>query len=287
MARMSGTAFPVRWAYLASVAAVAVLLGIGLWWLSNGPREEVFSGDTQGSTYSIKVVMSKFEKGRRVVVEKAIADRLDKIDREMSLYRDDSELVRFNRLRGVEPVVVSAGLIEVFQLSRLVSEASGGAFDVTVAPLVAAWDFGPAATGAAAAPSDTALAEMLSRVGYDKVEVDAVRGTLRKTVAGVACDLNAIAQGYTVDKLAEGLIGLGYRDFVVEVGGEVRAMGRNASGVPWQVAIEKPVFEGREIEQVIPLDNMALSTSGDYRVCAGPEVRGWRSRSEAPRMLIM
>ncbi len=262
---MSGTAHPMRRMFLAIIGAFVVLLGMGLWRVFTGPGEEEFSGEAQGSTYSIKIATPQFGEARRKIVQKTITDRLDQIDRGMSIYRDDSELARFNRWESLEPFAASADLIEVFKLARSVSETSGGAFDVTVAPLVAAWDFGPAATGEAKSPSEAALAEIKSRVGYDKVEVDEKKGTLRKTVGGVTCDLNAIAQGYTVDKIVDDLVTLGYRDFVVEVGGEVRAMGRNRSGIPWQVAVEKPVFEGREIEEVIPLNDMGLSTSGDYR----------------------
>lgn len=251
-------AFALLAAGLAALLAAALLRGLS-------PSDDtLLSGDTQGTTYSIKIAAPLGEAEHRRV-EETIAQRLDRIDRVLSLYREDSELSRFNRLDGVEPVPASTDLIEVFQMARTVSEVTGGAFDVTVAPLVAAWDFGPASTGDAKAPSDAALAELRGRVGYEKIEVDAARGALHKTVAGVTCDLNAIAQGYTVDRLAADLLGLGYQNFVVEVGGEVCARGHNTRGIPWQVAIEKPVFDGREVEQVIPLDNMALSTSGDYR----------------------
>ncbi len=251
-------AFALLAAGLAALLAAALLRGLS-------PSDDtLLSGDTQGTTYSIKIAAPLGEAEHRRV-EETIAQRLDRIDRVLSLYREDSELSRFNRLDGVEPVPASTDLIEVFQMARTVSEVTGGAFDVTVAPLVAAWDFGPASTGDAKAPSDAALAELRGRVGYEKIEVDAARGALRKMVAGVTCDLNAIAQGYTVDRLAADLLGLGYQNFVVEVGGEVCARGHNTRGIPWQVAIEKPVFDGREVEQVIPLDNMALSTSGDYR----------------------
>lgn len=103
------------------------------------------------------------------------------------------------------------------------------------------------------------------RVGYQKVEIDPVALTLRKTQPDVSCDLNAIAQGYTVDKLAADLDALGYVSYMVEVGGEVRTRGLNASGLPWQIGIEKPITTGRALEMTVSLKDMALSTSGDYR----------------------
>ena len=81
----------------------------------------------------------------------------------------------------------------------------------------------------------------------------------------MTCDVNGIAQGYTVDKLADGLHSLGYTDYLVEVGGEVKARGRNARGTCWNAAIEKPSDKGQELQQILPLDNMSLTTAGDYR----------------------
>ncbi|MDX9975717.1 MAG: FAD:protein FMN transferase [FCB group bacterium] len=233
---------------------------------SGGTIEEtLFAGEAQGTTYSIKVAAGGLSKEQKHELEAAIRRRFDEIDRAMSLYREDSELAAFNRQQTTEPIRVCREFIEVFQAARAVSEASDGALDVTVAPLVSAWGFGPAKRKDPLPPSDVEITELLQRVGFRGIEIDASAGTIRKTRSDLECDVNGIAQGYTVDKLAEDLQLLGYSNYLVEVGGEVRARGRNARGTCWQVAIEKPIAEGGEYQKVLSLDSLSLTTAGDYR----------------------
>ena len=228
------------------------------------PQQCVFAGETQGTTYTVKVVAQSVSRGQESAIRQAIGDRLARIDETMSTYRPDSEISRFNRFEEATPFQVSPELIEVFSLAIEVSEASQGAFDITVAPLVEAWGFGPDKKSRRA-PTDEELATLRARVGYEKIAVDPARATLRKILPGVHCNLNAIAQGYTADKLAADLDRLGCSSYMVEVGGEIKAKGRNARGAPWRIGIEKPIATARAIQRVISLDNRALSTSGDYR----------------------
>ena len=111
-------------------------------------------------------------------------------------------------------------------MAQRVSEASGGAFDVTVGPLVNAWGFGPEGR-AVDPPSDEEVAALRERVGYRMLEVDEEAQTIRKARPDLYCDLSAIAKGYGVDKVAESLEQAGFQDYMVEIGGEVRARGRN------------------------------------------------------------
>ena len=102
-------------------------------------------------------------------------------------------------------------------------------------------------------------------VGFERIEIDPSAGTLTKTLAGVTCDLSAIAKGYAVDRVAAALRELGHGDFLVEVGGEVRAQGRRPDGSFWRVAIETPDSNARSVFEVVSLHDLALATSGDYR----------------------
>ena len=228
-------------------------------------REASFTGAAQGTTYSIKVDDGgSISQAAIDAVSEAITTRLAGIDLALSTYRDDSEISGFNAHAESTPFKVSQDLVDVFLLARKVSEASGGAFDVTVGPLVDAWGFG--ADGEV--PKDIPVAELAAlreRVGYDKIDVDAAASTLRKTRPDVECNVNAIAQGYTVDRLAADLDALGHTDYMVEVGGEVKARGLNARGVPWQIGIELPIIEGTGVARVVGLKDCALATSGDYR----------------------
>jgi thiamine biosynthesis lipoprotein len=114
-------------------------------------------------------------------------------------------------------------------------------------------------------PSEEALQAAKQLVGYRKIAVRLDPAALKKDAEGVEVDLSSIAPGYTVDCMAEILVAHKIRDFMVEIGGEVRAMGHRPDGKPWRVAIERPVADRREMLQAVPLENAAISTAGDYR----------------------
>jgi thiamine biosynthesis lipoprotein len=148
------------------------------------------------------------------------------------------------------------------------SRESAGAFDVTVGPLVNLWGFGPQAGAAPAhpaVPGDEALARARQRVGFDKLEVRLDPPALRKE-AELYVDLSAIAKGHGVDRVAGRLVSAGCSDLLVDVGGEVRAIGRNPGGRVWRVGVETPdPAQLGGVERVLVLDHVAAATSGDYR----------------------
>ena len=220
-----------------------------------------------GTSYQVKVVRGELPQARRGELQEAIDAELDRVDRAMSTYREDSELSRFNRYAGTEPFELSEGTWEVFRAALEVSRLSGGALDVTVGPLVNAWGFGPGRDmePRAAPISDDEIAMLRERIGYEKLELLDDPEAVRKTRGDLYCDLSAVAKGYAVDRVAEALAGLGERDFMVEVGGEVRAHGANERGGPWRIGIERPQLTRGAVQRVVPLANAALATSGDYR----------------------
>ena len=228
------------------------------------PPPVEFTGDTMGTIYSVKLAASDLSAPARGAIRQAIEERLKRVDRLMSTYLPDSELSRFNRHAANDPFPAAPETLEVFRIAREVSQLSGGAFDVTVGPLVAAWGFG-ATDRILAPPAEAELARLRSRVGFERIEIAAAAGTLTKTRAGAVCDLSAIAKGYAVDQVAAALRELGHGDFLVEVGGEVRAQGRRPDGAFWRVAIETPDSVPRGVFEVVPLRDIALATSGDYR----------------------
>jgi len=149
-------------------------------------------------------------------------------------------------------------------MARRVSELSGGAFDVTVAPLVALWGFGAGAADEGIAPEAGALSAARKLVGWSQVTIDAQRGVLSKP-AGVRCDLSAIAKGFAVDEVARALDGLGARGYLVEIGGELKAKGEKAPDRPWRAGVERPDPHARNVYSTVLLRDVALATSGDYR----------------------
>ncbi|MEE9608150.1 MAG: FAD:protein FMN transferase [Myxococcota bacterium] len=247
--------------------SLLLLAGLTVWRLGfqAGPGDlQEFGGPTMGTTYSVKLVASGLSDAARARTAAAIEERLAAVNRLMSTHDPDSELSRFNRFASTAAFAVSPQTLEVFEIAREVSELTGGAFDVTVGPLVAAWGFG-VTNRVPGAPPAAELAALRDRVGYRRVGVDRASRSLSKDHPEIACDLSAIAKGYGVDEVARALVELGHRDFLIEVGGELRAQGQRGEGRPWRVAIERPAAGARSIFAVLELKNASLATSGDYR----------------------
>ena len=194
----------------------------------------------------------------------AVATALDGVVARMSAYREDSEVTRVNRHRSGTPVPVAADTFAVLALAREVSDASGGAFDVTVAPAVNAWGFGPG--GARRVVPERELAGLRPQLGWQRLALDAATTSVRKSAPDVAVDLSGIAKGYAVDVAARALEALGLADYMVEAGGEIRTRGHNAGGDPWQIAIERPDAVPQRAQRIVPLSGLAMATSGDYRI---------------------
>lgn len=229
-----------------------------------GPQPWEFQGLTMGTTYSVTVVTERLPPERRTAIEDAIVGELELVNRLMSHYMEDSEISRFNRSDSTEPFAVAPETAEVFAEALEIGEATRGALDVTLGPLVDAWGFGP--PGQPASPPDEAeLERLLAASGHDHLEVTTDPPALRKDVPGLRCDLSSIAKGYAVDRIADALSGLGIDRFLVEVGGEVRVRGASGTGEPWRVAVERPDAQGREIHRVVELSDGGVATSGDYR----------------------
>ncbi|MBL0169498.1 MAG: FAD:protein FMN transferase [Gemmatimonadaceae bacterium] len=226
-----------------------------------GPTVARFGGPAQGSTYSVVLNGGRPDSvvsSLKSAVDSLLAD----VDAQMSTYDSASELSRLNRDTANTPVVLSAPLAEVMRQSIAVSQASGGAFDVTVGPLVDAWGFGPAGV-LTRVPDSTMLDALRARVGWQKLRLEGE--SLTKGHPHLEIDLSAIAQGYTVDLISALLSARGEANHFVEVGGEVRARGRNAQGMPFRVGIEQPDVDRRSVRLVVGLADRALATSGNYR----------------------
>ena len=217
-----------------------------------------------GTTFTVRVAGEPAGAAPVAGLEAAIDGVLARIDGRMSTWRPASELSRFNRLQSTEPFPLSEDTLAVFRHALEISELTGGAFDVTVAPLVDAWGFGPAGRPAAF-PDGAEIERLRARVGYRQLAIDERSSTIRKSHAAVAADLSALAKGYAVDQVAELLRAAGIESFLVEVGGELRARGRSERGEVWRVGIERPAPGPPALQRQLALRDLALATSGDYR----------------------
>jgi thiamine biosynthesis lipoprotein len=213
--------------------------------------------------WSVDLVLQEAATSEGVAgIRERIASTLERVDRGMSTWRDDAELARFNRQADLEPFAFSPETGRVIAAAMDLARETRGAFDPTVAPLVALWGF-----GAQAADTPPALAELeraRSLVGWRKLEWR-TGGRLARRVAGVQLDLSAIAKGYAVDAVLGELASDRPIAALVEVGGEVRALGAKPGGVPWRVGIDDPDAPGSQLSAVVHLTAGALATSGDYR----------------------
>jgi thiamine biosynthesis lipoprotein len=222
-----------------------------------------------GTTYHIKIATepaSIDQERLQSEVEKVLAE----IDQQMSTYRPDSELSRFNSAPPGEWYAVSAATAEVVAAALEISKKTDGALDVTVGPLVRLWHFGPVSDGndrvkrKFVPPSDDSLAAARKLVGFEKLQVRLQPPALRKRIDGLEVDLSSIAPGYAIDQLTELLANRGIKNLMVEIGGEVRAAGVRGDGKAWRVAIEKP-GANHALHTAVPLKNKSIATAGDYR----------------------
>jgi len=215
-------------------------------------------GMTQGTTYHIVVEKSP---GLDVMkLRQDIETLFSVVDNSLSIYNDSSVISLIN---GNRSNITDSLLREVFRLSSRVSEQSGGLFDITVGPLVRAWGFGPDAMKRF---DESMLDSLLALVGMDKVRLEG--GRIIKADPDMFIDVNAIAQGYTVDLVIDLLLRNGISECLAEVGGEVRTVG-DKRGDGWRVGIDTPAdgnyLPGDDMRATVRLDDRALATSGNYR----------------------
>lgn len=218
-----------------------------------------FSGETMGTSYHVTVVDSKVNRQK---IKRAIEASLFATNQKMSHYQADSEISELSHLPIDTDRVLSDEMAEILSLSQDVSNRSGGAFDITLGPLVDLWGFGPGSRGEDRIPSDEEVAKALARIGYQSLLLNG--NVLRKTLP-VVMNLSAVAKGYGVDQVAEVLSELGAENFLIEVGGEMYLRGSNARGKPWRIAIEKPSPAGSEVQLAISVTDQGVATSGSYR----------------------
>lgn len=220
-------------------------------------------GQTMGTYYQVKMVLNAEQFNDSAYAKPALQAEIDKklelLNDQMSTWRPDSELSRFNKAQ--QSLVVSAETATVVEAALQLSEQSKGAFDITVGPLVNLWGFGPDKRPNKV-PSDELIAQRQQLVGSQYLTVDG--NTLHKGIPELYVDLSSIAKGYGVDVIAQYLEQLGINDYLVDIGGELRAHGVKPGDKQWTLAIERPT-QGQDVQRLIQIGDNAIATSGDYR----------------------
>ena len=214
-------------------------------------------GYTQGTSYHITFGADEF-----INLKPEIDSILDKINNSLSVYDSTSIISRINR--NDTPVIPDQYFIDVITKSIEIMELSNGAFDITVAPLIDFWGFGP---NGPVKKDKRQIENILKHIGSSKINL--AQGKFTKSSDDVKINVNAIAQGYTVDVVSNLFTKKGIRNFLVEIGGEVRTMGINKDGKIWKVGIDKPADripnQQNEIQAIVSLKDMSISTSGNYK----------------------
>jgi len=212
-------------------------------------------GEIHGTYYNIQYQFTND-------IEDSLLLVLDTVNKSLSTYVENSIISKINR--DEQNVELDSLFTIVFNEGKTVYKKTNGAFDMTVAPVVNAWGFGYTDS----IHIDSVVIDSLMQfVGFDKIKI--VKNKIVKKIAGIKLDGSAIAKGYSVDFVCYYLQSLGIKNYLVDIGGEVRANGKNKKNIIWKVGIDKPIFDPmaqeRDLQDVIKLKDIAIATSGNYR----------------------
>ncbi|WP_235982440.1 FAD:protein FMN transferase [Gelidibacter maritimus] len=212
-------------------------------------------GEVFGTSYGVQYYSERNES-----FQQQFDSLFDIINTSMSTYQTDSDISKINRN---ETFAVDEHFINVFKASKAIYKATDGVFDPTIGVLVNAWDFGP--EGKVVALDSLKIDSLMLSVGLNKVRLDGSKIT--KENPNTFIDFNAIAKGYGVDVIAEFLERQNIKNYLVEIGGEIRCKGQNyEKQKPWTVGVELPHFDAEQsVLNVISLNDEAMATSGTYR----------------------
>ena len=221
-----------------------------------------FEGYTQGTTYHMSFWSSK-NTVDAVALQKQVDEELQRLDAQLSNYREDSVIEKFNALNSTEPQMVGDEVIALIQAAKVASEATQGCYDLTIKPLFDLWGFkGESLTQ----PISSHLKTALSQVGFNQIDIiDSTH--LRKKNPTLKIDLSSVGQGYSVSQIASIFKAQGIDNYLVEIGGELQTVGKKPDNSPWRVALEKPLSTQRSMHKIITMNRtepMSVTTSGTY-----------------------
>ncbi len=240
------------------IYSVVLLAALVATWLYRQYQEPAINpsflaiqGQTMGTSYAIK-----YEDEQQRNLKPGVDSLLERFNQSVNHYLPDSEITRFNRADSLQFALPY--FYPVLQRSAEVYQATHGAFDPTVAPLVNAWGFGPEG---GKLPDSLGVDSLLRLVGFDKISFD--RKHVAKNQPDVQLNFSAVAKGYGVDVVANYLRRRGITNMMVEIGGEVVARGVNPQGEAWRIGIDNPEQPG-QMNVAVALVNQAMATSGNY-----------------------
>lgn len=229
------------------------------------PKHETeIVGETQGTTYSVKVVLNNTPVTASQI-QTEVQAALAKIDASMSNYRDDSEISRINAQENSDWITVSAEIMQLLRITYTVHQKTNGCYDLTIKPLFDLWGFSKHENRV---PSQKEIAALLPLIGMSQLEIDPTENRIRKKNPKLKIDLSSIGQGYSVGVVAGRLEALGIKNYLVEIGGEMQVKGRKADGGHWRVGVLAPNPLKMDVQRVVDVkqeQGTAVMTAGTYR----------------------
>lgn len=245
-----------------------------------------FQGNAMGTSWNVALgqVHSKID---REELRQAVVARIEEIENQMSQWRKDSLLSRFNESASTNAFEIPPDMGSVIREANRIHQSSDGAFDITAAPLVNLWGFGPQETRNRV-PPDTEIEKARRQVGQERLRLsgsDVSGYQISKSNPNTRIDLSALAKGFAIDQMAVELDQRGITDYLIEFGGELKAKGRSPEGRPWRIGLEWPTpATVNRIRRALPLRDQAVATSGNYRLFfADPESSAVYSHIIDPR----
>ena len=228
------------------------------------PTSSQLTGNTMGGTWSVKIPRLPATSSAEELQQR-IQAILNKLDSTLSLWKPESALCQFNRGTSTDWHEVPPELADIVEQSLAISRQTEGAFDITVAPLVLLWGFGPRDSRLPPVPpADAAIAQALTLVGHHRLHVRRNPPAIRKDLPGLQIDLGAIGKGYAADAVAAHLDQLGIADYLIDIGGQLKSRGRSVAATAWPVGIEEPAPDARRVLLTVELHDQSIATSGDY-----------------------
>lgn len=254
---------------MANVFAKGLLLSVTLSLLTacndQDSRPQIdLEGKTMGTFYSVKV------SGDIAVDKQQLQQQVDAVleraNDDISTYRTDSVLSRFNQTQSADPQPIPRGMADIILMAQRIGRDTQGAMNITVGPLVNLWGFGPDKR-AVKVPSQQQIEAAQKNVGLQHLKlISDNRGEwLQKDLPEMYVDLSTMGEGYGVDQLVQLMARNGITNYLVSVGGAVSSRGVNGKGNAWRVAIQKPTDRENAVQALVDLQGYGISTSGSYR----------------------
>lgn len=240
-----------------ALVAAGVLLGVVV--LSGRETTVERTRLIMGTLVDVTAVGTLGEEELSEIVDEAFT-AIERVDRLMSTYREDSDVSRVNAGAGGEPVPVDPEVMAVVRAAKEYGDLSDGMLDVTVLPLLQAWGL---VEGEGRIPDAGALEKALSLVNYGNIVLDDEAGTIRLSEPGMRLDLGAIAKGYAVDCAVGVLRARGIARAIVNAGGDLYALGERGDGKPWRVGVQDPLTQ-QGMLATLDIADASLATSGNY-----------------------